>query len=1013
MPIGNVSRDSGPQRRDSFRPPWVKDKDTETPPPWTQKKLKPVETITKTSPTENDEVPAIKPLKPVLKKQSTIRDKPENGASETVEENLVKPSAAKQADKASKPADDKPRFTKSALKAAAKTEDTVNEKVPEKSSLRSVRTIDDKVKEKSVTIVDRKSDRNGTEKANSAINDKLLNDRGSILKDSKPSVRLTIDKQDNKPERPFNKVTISDKSPTKDGEPVLKKLLIDKSKTNSIDKAPLKTVVPEKPITKIVTIGKSNAKEEPEKQLKPFEKPATKVITPEKPVTKVVIPEKSANKVSVNNKAPPKTPVANDKSASKTSVEKPSDKNKVETAKAETPSKLEKTDKVEENTKMATKPPTPLDKTPSKLPPRKPPLAKAPSKDDVGVKKWRDPLHERVKENIDKTLANEIPKGHTLTKNESLRSLLKPTPPPMPPPLPPKMPPPPEFKKAPLDPDKLKRIEQLRSRPRKRPDWSDMMKEVEQGRKLKHVVCNDRSNPIITKSTILKDKGQFIFESEEPNSHNELLKEITKGIKLKKTKTNDRSKPNLEGLRKFRRQMTIEEQVQKSMSQANLAASPSGAALAEGSTAPVPPEEEEIDEMDDIDKVRDDLQSTKQLLAMELRTKEAQEREIKRLLTRIQNLEAEVARERAIIKQEQHKTVISVTDAYDERLVTSLKMEVEKAKETADNLEKQYLQAAEERDTALTELEEVKRKNGELEKKLEQALSNKFDDMDESQEPLSYYQKRQLDFEKQCRLLNIDINSPEAEELRKNTSKADANNNDAYTNAAFTNKDDEGIMPTNMGSRRSSHAVRQLSVTKDDSFEEEEDSTEEEEESEEKKQKRMEKEVRNMRNKIRHLKEKQDHMKKERMGFKMALKNQQAALKEEKRKYKELKREVDKMAAMMKEVGSEDEDEEEEEEEESEEEKKSETEEESETETEQDTESETESESEPEDAPLPNKRENLQKRMKRHETRVNALKKGNALLMANVDRLKDDVLKQREESVTLQKELDSLIDDLE
>lgn len=39
----------------------------------------------------------------------------------------------------------------------------------------------------------------------------------------------------------------------------------------------------------------------------------------------------------------------------------------------------------------------------------------------------------------------------------------------------------------------------------------------------------------------------------------------------------------------------------------------------QGSTAPVPPEEEEIDEMDDIDKVRDDLQSTKQLLAMELR----------------------------------------------------------------------------------------------------------------------------------------------------------------------------------------------------------------------------------------------------------------------------------------------------------------------------------------------------------------------------------------------------------
>lgn len=70
--------------------------------------------------------------------------------------------------------------------------------------------------------------------------------------------------------------------------------------------------------------------------------------------------------------------------------------------------------------------------------------------------------------------------------------LLKPTPPPMPPPLPPKLPPPPEFKKAPIDPSKLKKIEQLKSRPRKRPDWSDMMKEVEQGKKLRHVECNDR-----------------------------------------------------------------------------------------------------------------------------------------------------------------------------------------------------------------------------------------------------------------------------------------------------------------------------------------------------------------------------------------------------------------------------------------------------------------------------------------------------------------------------------------
>lgn len=57
--------------------------------------------------------------------------------------------------------------------------------------------------------------------------------------------------------------------------------------------------------------------------------------------------------------------------------------------------------------------------------------------------------------------------------------------------------------------------------------------------------------------------------------------------------------------------MTIEEQIQKA-------------------------EEEEVDdsiqdEMDDIDAVRDDLQSTKQMLAMELRNKETLERDNKRL----------------------------------------------------------------------------------------------------------------------------------------------------------------------------------------------------------------------------------------------------------------------------------------------------------------------------------------------------------------------------------------------
>lgn len=109
----------------------------------------------------------------------------------------------------------------------------------------------------------------------------------------------------------------------------------------------------------------------------------------------------------------------------------------------------------------------------------------------------------------------------------------------------------------------------------------------------------------------LLGKAHFVFESEKSNMHNQLLKQIQQGVKLKNVKTNDRSKPILEGLRKFRRQLTIEEQIQKAEE--------------------TPVDADSPDEMDDIDAVRDDLQSTKQMLALELRNKEALERDNKRL----------------------------------------------------------------------------------------------------------------------------------------------------------------------------------------------------------------------------------------------------------------------------------------------------------------------------------------------------------------------------------------------
>lgn len=108
----------------------------------------------------------------------------------------------------------------------------------------------------------------------------------------------------------------------------------------------------------------------------------------------------------------------------------------------------------------------------------------------------------------------------------------------------------------------------------------------------------------------------------------------------------------LPGLRKFRRQMTIEEQIQKSASVADVVAVAA-----------------EPDELDDIDKVRDDLQSTKQMLALEMRNKEALERENKRLMARLLNLEVELEKEKACRRAEIDKgATIQIRTEEDEKV---------------------------------------------------------------------------------------------------------------------------------------------------------------------------------------------------------------------------------------------------------------------------------------------------------------------------------------------------------
>lgn len=145
--------------------------------------------------------------------------------------------------------------------------------------------------------------------------------------------------------------------------------------------------------------------------------------------------------------------------------------------------------------------------------------------------------------------------------------------------------------------------------------------------------------------------------------------------------------------------------------------------------------------MDDIDKVRDDLQSTKQMLALELRNKEAQIRENKRLLARIQNLEAELEKEKNTVKTAGSAT----SNQADDKLIKSLKSEVEEARKTSEEVEKKFKATADQLDTTKNELEDAKKQNQLLEKKLQEALQGKRHSI--SQKQASVTKEEETDYE--------------------------------------------------------------------------------------------------------------------------------------------------------------------------------------------------------------------------------------------------------------------------
>ncbi|KRG07887.1 uncharacterized protein Dmoj_GI26237, partial [Drosophila mojavensis] len=454
-----------------------------------------------------------------------------------------------------------------------------------------------------------------------------------------------------------------------------------------------------------------------------------------------------------------------------------------------------------------------------------------------------------------------------------------------------------------------------------------MMKEVESGKKLRHVACNDRSQPILTCKSMTKVDDKFIYETEKDNSHNKLLKQIQGGVRLRPTQTNDRSKPILEGLRKFGRQMTIEEQLHKSLSKVNmLSEAPSGSASGAGSSRPsivltMSIDEESPDELDDIDKLRDDLQSTKQMLALELRNREAQERENKKLLAKIRTLETELEREKSREKNLEYGSNVIVatmdpTPTSEQAYVNSLKREVEDARKVSKEVEKNYHDTGKLLVEAKTEIEEQKRQIQLLERKLAAALQANT---------------------------TPSTNRPR---ISFRFAYDDEDEDDDYYGEKGSNHKggtfDGSRRPSDPLFGRDSSPELELELSESDPDEPEEKKTE-------RRERRMGKEVKVLSSKLTKLKVKEEAAKKEKDALKQAMKKNHVILKEENKKFKKLEKEVQKMAASMKldedEIDAEDKEEEEAAEEEQEEEEE-ESEEESEESESEESEAEPDSESE-------------------------------------------------------------------
>lgn len=441
-------------------------------------------------------------------------------------------------------------------------------------------------------------------------------------------------------------------------------------------------------------------------------------------------------------------------------------------------------------------------------------------------------------------------------------------------------------------------VESIKKAARSRPDWHSVMKDIEGGIKLRKIgndMKSDRSRPILPNSR--GKGGKFVYESEKPMMHNQMLEQIQRGVRLRHVRTNDRSKPDFNrlGIRKLRRQVTTDEK--KTVDPDTPDALPSSS-----------------DEEEDIDQMRDDLQSTKTQLAEEIKKTKKIERENKILKIDIDSLQAEVKRMKRRLKEAGINEAKPLANGEADAIAPKLSKSMSKLRMREEDMDFAELDDIEEDIKILNEQIEAQRKRAE---QAEQKCDELTQKMKVAENSTDEWELRSIYFEKKFKSLQKDqgIELPDINCIGTQTETVEIS----------SGPEGPGALPTKKSqSRKSFGKLNRMESFKEEDTEEssseeeeslseaaegEEEEVQEELESEdeevsaerkaENESIKRERELKLWHNKLGHAKEKIKNVKRERNNLRDRIKKYYKDMRKEREEYLKVKAELKELAEQM------------------------------------------------------------------------------------------------------------------